>query len=68
MYKEVSSWLTLFSIIEKLYPIQEKRIDFEVTGHYGMNLKEFLEDKNLSYMKINPILIKEFSINACEND
>ena len=33
-----------------------------------MNLKEFLEDKNLSYIKINPILIKEFSINACEND
>ena len=33
-----------------------------------MNLKEFLEDKNLSYMKINQILIKEFSINACEND
>ena len=45
-----------------------KRIGFEVTGHYGMNLKEFLEDKNLSYMKINQILIKEFSINACEND
>ena len=26
-----------------------------------MNLKEFLEDQNLSYMEISQILIKEFS-------
>ena len=50
-----------YSIIEKLDSNQEKKIGFEATGHYGMNLKEFLEDKNLSYMEINPILIKEFS-------
>lgn len=50
-----------YSIIQKLDPYQEKRIGFEATGHYGMNLKEFLEDKNLSYMEINPILIKQYS-------
>ena len=50
-----------YSILCTLNPYQEKRIGFEATGHYGMNLKVFLEDKNLSYMEINPILIKEFS-------
>lgn len=50
-----------YSKIQKLDPSHEKRIGFESTGHYGMNLKVFLEEKNLSYMEINPILIKEFS-------
>jgi len=50
-----------YSILCTLDPNHEKRIGFEATGHYGMNLKVFLEDKNLSYMEINPILIKEFS-------
>ena len=36
-------------------------MNFEAADHHGMNLKEFLEDKNLPYMEINPILIKEFS-------
>lgn len=50
-----------YSILCTLDPNHEKRIGFEATGHYGMNLKVFLEEKNLSYMEINPILIKEFS-------
>lgn len=49
-----------YSVINKLDQNQEKRIGFEATGHYGLNLKVFLEKNNLSYMEINPILIKEF--------
>jgi len=56
-----SGFNEFYSKIQKLDPTHEKRIGFEATGHYGMNLKVFLEDNDLSYMEINPILIKEFS-------
>ena len=51
----------LLSILNSLDPSHEKRIGFEATGHYGMNLKIFLEENNFSFMEINPILIKRFS-------
>ena len=35
----------------------EKKIGFESTGHYGHNLKMFLESNNFSFMEINPLLI-----------
>lgn len=38
----------------------EKRIGFESTGHYGENLKLFLESNQLSYMEFNPLLISRF--------
>ena len=38
----------------------EKRIGFESTGHYGHNLKLFLEDCGFSFMEINAVLIKKF--------
>lgn len=49
-----------YSVINGLDPNQQKRIGLEATGHYGMNLKVFLEDNNLSFMEINPILINKF--------
>ena len=36
------------------------RIGFEATGHYGMNLKLFLEKNGYSFMEFNPKLVKEF--------
>lgn len=39
----------------------EKRIGFEATGHYGSNLKNFLDQKDYSYMEIHPLLLKQFS-------
>lgn len=51
----------LLSVLNQLQPEQEKRIGFEATGHYAMNLKIFLEEHNYSFMEINPILINEFS-------
>jgi len=36
-------------------------IGFEATGHYGLNLKLFLEKNNYSFMEFNPLLIKEFA-------
>jgi len=36
------------------------RIGFEATGHYGVNLKSFLEKKGYEFMEINPYLIKEY--------
>ena len=38
----------------------EKKIGFESTGHYGHNLKMFLESNNFSFMEINPLLISKF--------
>ena len=38
----------------------EKKIGFESTGHYGHNLKMFLESNNFSFMEINPLLITRF--------
>ena len=38
----------------------EKKIGFESTGHYGQNLKLFLESNGFSFMEINPLLISKF--------
>lgn len=52
---------TLLNALSDLGSIQEKRIGLEATGHYGSNLKIFLEENNFSFMEINPILISRFS-------
>lgn len=51
---------TLLNVLNSLDPDKEKKIGLEATGHYGSNLKIFLEENNYSYMEINPILIKQF--------
>jgi len=38
---------------------QEKRIGFESTSHYSMNLKLFLEKHGFSFMEIQPALISQ---------
>ena len=38
----------------------EQKIGFESTGHYGQNLKLFLESNGFSFMEINPLLISRF--------
>lgn len=38
---------------------QEKRIGFESTSHYSMNLKLFLEKHSFSFMEIQPALISQ---------
>jgi len=38
----------------------EKRIGFEATGHYGLNLKLFLEKQGYSFMELNPLLVSRF--------
>ena len=38
----------------------ETRIGLESTGHYGHNLKLFLESNNFSFMEFNPLLIARF--------
>lgn len=52
---------TLLNELQSLDSIQEKRIGLEATGHYGSNLKIFLEENNFSFMEINPILIYRFA-------
>ena len=50
----------------------ETRIGLESTGHYGMNLKLFLEANNYSFMEFNPLLINRFvkskSLRKTKND
>lgn len=38
----------------------ETRIGLESTGHYGTNLKLFLEANSFSFMEFNPLLINRF--------
>ena len=56
-----SGFNTLLDVLKTLDPVQEKRIGLEATGHYGTNLKIFLEENDYSFMEINPILIARFS-------
>ena len=45
----------------KPYDNSNVHIGLEATGHYGLNLKLFLEKNNYSFMEFNPLLIKEFA-------
>lgn len=44
----------------KPYDNDSVRIGLEATGHYGLNLKLFLEKNNYTFMEFNPLLVKEF--------
>lgn len=50
----------LLNLLNSLDNNHEIRIGFEATGHYGMNLKLFLEKNNYSFMEFNPALVKKF--------
>ena len=50
----------LLNLLKSLDNTKSIRIGFEATGHYGMNLKLFLEKNNYSFMEFNPALVKEF--------
>lgn len=47
-------------VVQSLDCSQEIKIGLESTGHYGDNLKFFLNVNNLEFMEINPFLIKQF--------
>ena len=50
-----------FAALLKPYDNSNVHIGLEATGHYGLNLKLFLEKNNYSFMEFNPLLIKEFA-------
>ena len=50
----------LFLDLLKPYDNSNVRIGLEATGHYGLNLKLFLEKNNYTFMEFNPLLVKEF--------
>ena len=45
----------------KPYSPNNVHIGLEATGHYGMNLKLFLENNHFTYMEFNPLLVKDFN-------
>lgn len=53
-------FIQLLNLLKSLDNSQEIRIGFEATGHYGMNLKLFLEKNNYTFMEFNPALVKRF--------
>ena len=53
-------FIQLLNLLKSLDNSQQIRIGFEATGHYGMNLKLFLEKNNYSFMEFNPALVKRF--------
>lgn len=56
-----SGFSFLNEILSDLDSSHSIRIGLEATGHYGMNLKIYLEEIGYSYMEFNPILIRRFS-------
>jgi transposase len=48
-------------VLKKLDPSQSKRIGLEATGHYGHNLKAFLDREGYSFMEFNPYLVSKFA-------
>lgn len=50
-----------FADLLKPYDNSNVHIGLEATGHYGLNLKLFLEKNNYSFMEFNPLLIKDFA-------
>jgi len=50
------------STLQSLDPSQTKRIGLEATGHYGRNLKVFLDKHGYTYMEFDPFLVKKFSL------
>ena len=63
---------TLLNVLNSLDSNQEKRIGFESTGHYGSNLKIFLERNGYSFMEFNPLLtyrhFKSETLRRTKND
>lgn len=51
-----------FSLLKELLANlgSDIKIGFEATGHYGQNLKLFLESNNFTFMEFNPLLISRF--------
>lgn len=52
---------TLLDAFKSLDCSQEIKIGLEATGHYGTNLKLFLNDNGYSFMELNPLVIKRFA-------
>ena len=50
----------LLDLLKSLDCSKQFRIGFEATGHYGINLKLFLEKNDYSFMEFNPNLVKQF--------
>lgn len=51
----------LLEVLNALNPVHTKRIGLEATGHYGYNLKVFLDQHGFDYMEFNPFLVKKLS-------
>ena len=51
----------LLDVLKSLNCSQEIKIGLEATGHYGINLKLFLNDNGYSFMEFNPLLVKRFA-------
>lgn len=52
---------TFLDVLNNLDHSQEIKIGLESTGHYGSNIKQFLNSNDYSFMEFNPLLIKRFS-------
>lgn len=50
------------NFLDSLKPHDKSKVHiaFEATGHYSLNLEHFLIENGFSFMKINPLLIKNY--------
>lgn len=54
-------FISLLKVLKSLDCSQIIKIGLEATGHYGTNLKLFLNDNGYSFMEFNPLLVKRFA-------
>ena len=52
---------TLLEVLKALDCSQKIKVGLEATGHYGNNLKLFINDNGYSFMELNPLLVKRFA-------
>ena len=69
---DASGFNTLLNVFTSLDPSQEKRIGLQSTGHYGSNLKLFLERNGYNFQEYNPLLLnrhfKSETLRRCKTD
>lgn len=69
---DVIGFNTLLNVLNSIDSKHEKRIGFESTGHYGSNLKLFLERNGYSFQEYNPLLLnrhfKSETLRRCKTD
>lgn len=57
---DIEGFSSFLALLNGLGEKENIKIGLEATGHYGLNLKLFLEKAGYSFMEVNPVLVSKF--------